>query len=221
MLILLRIPPPYLMLMAGLCFGPNAALMSTFGGGDWPLWYGGIGSLGMGTMMLLGAVFYGWRQRIVWRFLLTRRASWRALPWILVSRVSFPMYVLAGAYLHYVIAGATTALLPGIQMFATWVQRRARDPQPFNLPALMAGAIGLVGGLLCVLAQPSTEGGVYLFVEPALAGVGVMLAVLSMASAAGQTCIYTRAIAFSVFGIMRATDYCHTECCVHPASKDS
>ena len=192
MLILRRIPAPYLMLLAGLCYGPNPSLMTMWGGGESPLWYGAVGSFGMAIMFFLGAVFYGWRQRISWSFLLTRRASWRVLPWVFVSRLSFPMYVLAGAYVHYVVAGVTTALLPGIQMLATWLQRRrSRDPQPFSVPVLLACAIGLVGGLLCVLAQPSSDGGFYLFVEPVLAGFGVMLGILSMFSAAGQTCIYS------------------------------
>ena len=127
-----RIPLPFLMLTAGLMYGPNASIMLIFSSHDWPLLYGGICSLGMSTSFLLGALLLGRGQGLDWRALTPPRVGWGALLLILLSRLSYPFYVLSGAYIHIVVSGVMTALLPGVQVLASWWQRRrSSEAQPW------------------------------------------------------------------------------------------
>ena len=125
----MRVPAWLLMLVAGILFGPNASLIILVGGGEWPLLYGAVGSFGMGCMFGLGAVGLGWSQGIGWMFLKGRGTVWRSFPLIMLSRASYPLYVLSGAYIHYVVAGMMTALLPAGQTVSNWLLRLEVDLQ--------------------------------------------------------------------------------------------
>ena len=188
-----NVPAPFLLAVAATLYGVNPLLLIVNKAGEWPFLYGGIGSVGLGSALLIGGLVLQRNQGIRWRVLLSRKMTWKSIYPVLVSRASFPCYAISGAYIHFVIAGVMTSLLPVVQMTAIWFQRRSSELKlPANKKTLLACAIGLVGGLLCAFAQPAQEdvGSLHIFVHPTEAALGLTIALVSMFSAAGQTYVF-------------------------------
>ena len=99
-----RIPSPALMLAAGL-MGPSASFMVLLDASSWPMLYGSVGSFGMVTAFLVGFLLLGHGQGLCWRALLLDGARCRALLPVLISRLSYPLNVLAGLRIRCVVAG--------------------------------------------------------------------------------------------------------------------
>ena len=188
-----NVPVPLLLAVAATLYGFNVLLLIVHKAGEWPFLYGGIGSVGLGSALLVGGLVLQRNQGIRWRVLLSRKTTWKSMYPVLFSRVSFPCYVISGAYIHFVIAGVMTSLLPVVQMTAIWFQRRSIELKlPANKKTLFACAVGLVGGLLCAFAEPAQEDvrALHIFVHPTEAALGLAIVLVSMFSSAGQTYVF-------------------------------
>ena len=178
-----------LILLAGILFGTNASLMTLLQAGSWPFLFAGLGTFGMSSALLVGAAVLGRASGLRWRSLASGSVCWRGLAPIFVSRLSYPLYVVAGAHIHYVVAGIATALLPGLQILTSWLQRR-RTPSalPLGPAVVLPCVVGLAGALLCSFAQSAPSGRGYLLLEdPWSAILGLSVAFLAMGAGAGQT----------------------------------
>ena len=188
-----NIPAPILIAMASTLYGLHTVFVILSNAGEWPIIYGGIAGTGMGSTLLISGLFIQRNQGINWKALFSKETNWTAYYLIMASRASLPTYIIAAAYIHFVIATVIASMMPTIMIAATWFQRRSSELKlPANISTILACAIGLVGGLMCAFAQPAPENNesFYILAHPTKTTLGISFAVVAMILAAGQAYIF-------------------------------